>query len=180
MKNTIILDTKYGDVTGDGIYDKVSLVGNYLDNGKGPAVENLKILVIDGSTYLTHEIFIENIIGYQPTLFLYPFRNKEISDIFVTIASGGSGGFSYSYIWGYNDNRFNKLFDASLFDKMFEYQVNYLDNYKVEIINATLKKKFVLDINYKGKQYLDQLYNSDGLLKKPVSGDVLGLNQAFA
>jgi hypothetical protein len=89
MKNTIILDTKYGDVTGDGIYDKVSLVGNYLDNGKGPAVENLKILVIDGSTYLTHEIFIENIIGYQPTLFLYPFRNKEISDIFVTIASGG-------------------------------------------------------------------------------------------
>lgn len=43
----------------------------------------------------------------------------------------------------------------------------------------SLKKKFVLDINYKGKQYLDQLYNSDGLLKKPVSGDVLGLNQAF-
>ena len=110
---------------------------------------------------------------------MYPFRNKEISDIFVTIASGGSGGFSYSYIWGYNDNRFNKLFDASMFDKMFEYQVNYLDNYKVEIINATLKKKFVLDINYKGKQYLDQLYNSDGLLKKPVSGDRLGLNQAF-
>ncbi|MDD4282727.1 MAG: VCBS repeat-containing protein [Bacilli bacterium] len=178
MKKTIVLDTKFGDVTGDGIYDKVSLVGNYLDNNSH-AVENLKIIIVEGKSHLTHEIPIKNIIGYQPSLFLYPFRNKDISDIFISIVSGGSGGFSYCYIFGYDNTYFKNLFNSSMFDNFFKYKVSYLDKYMVEIINNTLKKKFVLDINYKGKQYLDDLYNQNGTLKKTVTGDVLGLNQLF-
>lgn len=166
MKNEVILDMKYGDVTGDGIYDQVVLVGNYLDSGKSLAVENLRVLIIDGKTLLTHEIPINNIIGYQPTLFLFPFRNKQINDIFFSIASGGSGGFNYSYIWTYENNSFNKIFDSDLFDNMFMYQVNYLNNYKVEIINTTLNSKYILDISDRDTQYLEQLYYKDGTFKK--------------
>lgn len=179
MINEVILDMKFGDVTGDGIYDQVILVGNHLDNGKSPAVENLKILIIDGKTLFTHEIPIENIIGYQPTLSLFPFRNKQTNDISLSIASGGSGGFNYSYIWTYENNSFNKIFDSDLFDNMFMYQVNYLNNYKVEIINTTLNSKYILDISDRDTQYLEQLYYKDGTLKKETTGYVLGLNQAF-
>lgn len=176
MKNEVVLDTKYGDVTGDGIYDMVSLTGNYLNEGESLAIENLKILIRDGASNFQQEILIPNVIGYQPIIYLYPFRNKNINDIYVSILSGGSGGYAYYYIFGYNGKKFILEFDADKFNNLFKSQVKYIDNYKVEIIN-TLNKKYLLDISDRDKDYLDEIYNSDGTLTKPISGDVSALNQ---
>ncbi len=178
-KNIIMIDTKFGDVTGDGIYDRISLIGNYLSDDKSSVIENFKILISDGKTDLIYEISIPYIIGYQPTLFLYSFRNKEVSDIVVSIDSGGSGGFGYYYIFGYDGIRFNKLFDSSTFNNLFKYQVKYLNDYQVEIINDTLKMKYILDISSRDTEYLNQIYNENTTLKNPVSGYVSNLNRLF-
>lgn len=173
-----ILDVKLGDVTGDGILDKIVLIGDYLEENS-PAVKNLQLLITDGNTFAIYKIDIPDVIGYNPTLFLFPFRDSKVNDIFISIASGGSGGFYFVYIYGYEDNKFIKLFGNNEFEQMFKYQVNYVDDYQVEVINDTLQKKFKLDISYKDQDYLDELYHDDGTLKKPTFGDVLGLNQAF-
>lgn len=39
-----------------------------------------------------------------------------------------------------------------------------------------LNKLFVLDISYKGYDYLFQYYYENGNLKRPVEGEVLALN----
>ena len=179
MKKWARIDKKIGDVTGDGIANQVILLGQYMDKGQSSAVENLKIEVQNGKSSLVEEILISDVIGYQPTISLFPFRNKKINDIFISIESGGSGGFGYFYIFGYDGTHFKKLFDSAMFNSLFTYAVPYLNQYKVEIINQTLKKKYILDIQDKGQEYLKEIYDKNGQLKKPIAGDVSELNQLF-
>lgn len=179
MKKAKILAETFGDITGDGIYDKIVLIGNYIDEDKSTAFENLQLLITDGNSKKIYSVPISNIVGYTPTLYLFPFRDPKISDIFISIPSGGSGGFNYNYIFGYKDNKFVKLFDNKQFEKMFNYKVEYIDEYQVQIINEKLQKKFLIDITYKDQEYLDDIYHDDGNLKKAIFGNVLGLNQVF-
>ncbi|MDD3341552.1 MAG: VCBS repeat-containing protein [Bacilli bacterium] len=179
MKEYFLIDKKVGDVTGKGMLYEIDLLGKYVDKKNTQMVESLKIEVRDQRKRLVQKIFIPDVIGYQPTLLLLPFRNKEIEDIFVSIESGGSGAFGYFYLYGYEGNQFEKIFDTSQFNKMFSYVVPYLKQYQVEVLNQTLKRKYMLDIKDRGPEYLNQIYQKNGQLIKPIFGDVSDLNQLF-
>lgn len=58
----------------------------------------------------------------------------------------------------------------------FKYKVDYADLYKVDVGNVMLYKLFILDIIYKGHDYLSQYYDENGKLKKPVQEEVLALS----
>ena len=177
--NLIIIDKKIGDVNGDGIVDTVYLVAKKSDYTNSPFLRDIKVIIIDGNTYKHNEIIFSNNTGYNPTLFLGPFTNKKLDDIFVTIDSGGSGGFGYYYLYSYVNNREKLLFDNNKFNNSFSYQVKYKDNYRVEVINMILKKSFIIDISNKDMEYLDSLYDENGRIKKPTFGDVLYLNNLY-
>jgi hypothetical protein len=175
----LIVDQKIGDVSGDGIPDTVYLVAeksSYLDS---PYLTNIQIIIVDGDTYKQTKINLSENSGYNPNLILLSFTNKRVKDIFVSIESGGSGGFCYYYIYSFINKNKKLLFDNYMFNNEYTYKVIYKDNYIVDIINETLKLIFSINIKYKDIGYINQLYYKNGVLKDYTYGDVLYLDNLF-
>lgn len=175
-KNTYLLDMKIGDVTGDGIPDKVSLYGIKPDGLTGIFVDKFTVVIEDGLTHQTKTITPEFNSGYNPTLFLGDFTNDNVKDIKVSIDSGGSGGYAYFYLYSFKNNNLKEIFNFEKYNEEYKYKVDYADLYKVNVGNVTLDKLFTLDISYKGYDYLSQYYDEKGKLKKTVQGEVLALS----
>ena len=159
-----------GDVNGDKVPDNVYLTGRRTPNS--PFVQNITLLIQDGRTGRTTAIPLRENAGYDPNLLLTDFTGDGIKDILVGIASGGSGGTMYYYIYSFINNLPRLMFDFSKYNELFKYDVIYKDDYKVEFISWLNKQKYVIDLSYKGSEYLDEIYDSKGKLKEPIEGFV--------
>jgi hypothetical protein len=175
---TSILAIQNGDVNGDRINDTVYLIGKK-SSDSSPLVTDISIIIKDGKNGHTYPIILKENMGYNPTLNLYNFTNENMDNIFVAIDSGGSGGYGYYYIYSFKNNTVTEVFSSESFSNTYNYVVKYKDNYKVEVINKTLKKSFLIDISNKGKEYLETIYNNNGTLKKDINGYVLALNNLY-
>lgn len=179
MSNIYILDFRQGDVNGDHIPDNIYLVGRKPYGLDSPFVDNITLKIRDGKTNCLYSIPLKFNAGYSPALFLGDFINNKVKDILISIDSGGSGGYGFFYIYSFLNNQVQKLFDFELFNYYYRYNVIYKDNYKVEIINKTLNKKFTIDISNKGNAYLSEIYDENGKLKAPLQGYVSALNRLY-
>lgn len=165
-----ILDYKKGDVNGDGIIDYIYLIGTPYEKGSS-YMTNIKLKIIDGRTFCETTIDLNENQGYSPTLFLGDFTKDKIDDIYISIFTGGSGGYTFYYIYSFTNNQPKLIFDSEKFYKAYKYEVNYKDDYKVEVISKnTNNTKYILDITYKGKSYLSEIYYDNGKLIKPIEG----------
>ncbi|QXM06271.1 VCBS repeat-containing protein [Crassaminicella indica] len=164
------LDFKQGDVNGDGILDYVYLVGNKPYGIESPFRDNIKLKIIDGKTKDETIIDLKENAGYNPTLFLGDFSGDKIDDILISINSGGSGGYAFYYIYSFLNNKPKMIFDSEKFNAEYIYDVNYKDDYKVEVLSKNTNKKYILDIQYKGEAYLSEIYDKYGNLKEPIKG----------
>lgn len=174
-ENTYLLDMKIGDVTGDGVLDKVSLYGNKPDGPTGVFADNITVVIVDGHTHQTQTLTPAYNSGYNAKLFLGDFTNDKIEDIKVSIDSGGSGGYGYFYIYSFQNNHFEEIFNFDQYNEEYQYKADYADFYRFNVSNIVLNKLFVLDLSYKGYDYLSQFYNENGKLKEPTQGGVLAL-----
>ncbi len=173
----MIVAFKRGDVNGDRIPDNIYLTGTKTPDS--PFIQNITLVIQDGRTgVLTSESMKEN-AGYDPTLFLGDMTGDGVDDILVGINSGGSGAFMYYYIYSDYGNMLRMIFDFNIFNNFYQYDVIYRDNYKVEVINKTSKISYMIDLTYKGKQYLSEIYDSNGKLKAPITGWVDGLSGLY-
>lgn len=177
--NTFILDFKKGDVNGDRIPDNVYLYGSKPSGLDSPFVDNITLIIQDGKTNYLSTIPLKENAGYNPTLFLGDFTGSKVNDILISIDSGGSGGYGYFYVYSFLNNRSEKLFDFELFNSYYMYDVTYKDYYKVEVVNKTLRRKFIIDIQSKGQEYLLKIYNENGILKTPLKGEVTALSVLY-
>jgi hypothetical protein len=166
---------KFGDVTGDGILDKVSLYGNKPDGFKGIFADNITVVIEDGYTKQQKSLTPEFNSGYNASLFLGEFTKDKVDDIKVSIDAGGSGGYGFFYIYSFKNNNLQEIFNFDSYNKEYIYKVDYADFYKVNVANVMLNKLFILDISYKGYDYLSLYYDEGGRLKKPVQGEVLAI-----
>jgi hypothetical protein len=174
-KSTYLLDMKIGDVTGDGVPDKVSLYGSKPEGYTGIFTDDITVVIEDGRTNETKTITPELNSGYNVSLFLGDFTKDKIDDIKVSIDSGGSGGYGYFYIYSFKKNNLQEIFNFDKYNEEYKYKVDYADFYKVAVGNVMLDKLFLLDISYKEYDYLSQYYNENGKLKRPVQGEVLAI-----
>lgn len=174
-QNIHLFEMKIGDVTGDGVPDKVSLYGSKPEGPAGIFVDNITVVIEDGRTNQTRTITPEFNSGYNPSLFLGDFTKDRTDDIKITIESGGSGGYAYIYIYSFRNNNLREIFNFDKYNKEYKYKVDYASLYKVDVGNVMMDKLFILDISYKGYDYLSQYYDENDKLKKPVQGEVLAL-----
>lgn len=165
-----ILDFKRGDVNGDGTIDNIYLIGEKIDNSESLFRKNITLVVQDGRTNIFTSVSLKDNAGYNPTIFLGDFNNDGISDILISIDSGGSGGYAFYYIYTFINNVPNKIFDHDKFDKKYKYEVIYKDYYKVDIVNKNSNEIYTIDIKYKGDEYLSEIYDENGKLKQPIEG----------
>ncbi|MFC4102647.1 VCBS repeat-containing protein [Paenibacillus xanthanilyticus] len=166
-----------GDVTGDGIADYVYLTG--VRTQDSPFIQNITLVVRDGgSGHVTHVALKDN-AGYNPRLFLGDFTGNRIPDILISIDSGGSGGMMIHYIYSFVNGTPLAIFDFNVYNETFKYQVTYKDNYKVEVVSMANNLTYILDLSYKGVDYLNEIYDDSGKLKQPISGFVNPLSGLY-
>jgi len=168
------LDWKTGDVNGDGVLDTVYLYGQ-LDGSPGIYADNITLVIKDGWSNKSTSVQLENNAGYNARLFLGDFDQNNIADIMVSIDTGGSGGYGLFYIYSFRDNLLQEIFNVDKYNYDYAFEVNYADYYKVRVESARLNLLFIIDVSEKGLDYLSQYYDKDGLLIKPVQGEVLDL-----
>jgi hypothetical protein len=171
-----LIQMEVGDVTGDGIPDKVSLYGSKIKGSSDIFFANIIVVIEYGQNRETKVISPKFNSGYNPRLFLGDFTKNKIDDIKISIDSGGSGGYGFFYIYSYIDTDFQEIFNFDKYNKEYKFKVDYTDNYKVEVGNVALNKLFVLDISYKGYDYLSKYYTENGKLKRPLQGEVLAIS----
>lgn len=177
--NLLIFDSKFGDVTGDGVIDSVYLIGEKNFGPESGFIENIRVVIIDGATHRVKTIYFESNAGYNPRLFLGDFTGNKAEEILVSIFSGGSGGMSWYYVYSVLNNKTRMLFDYEEYNNEYKYKVMYKDNYSVGVINQKLLKKYSIDIKYKGEDYLSKIYDEDGKLKEPIEGYVVPLSGLY-
>lgn len=64
------------------------------------------------------------------------------------------------------------IFDFNVYNEQYQYDINYRDNYQVEVLSKINNTKYIIDITYKGVDYLNEIYDSNGKLKNPITGFV--------
>jgi hypothetical protein len=172
-----IVTAKQGDIDGDGIIDNVLLIANKTPDS--PFWENITLYVQNGKTNQYQQIPLKNNAGYNPTLFLGDITGDKVDDILVVIDTGGSGGSIYAYVFSYINGQMRQIFDSDIFNESEKYDVMYQDHYKASVISYNLKEKYILDLTYKGEEYLSEIYNKNGMLKAPIKGWVNPLSGLY-
>ncbi|AOT72117.1 spore coat protein [Geosporobacter ferrireducens] len=175
--NPLIVYAARGDVNGDKIPDNVYLTG--IRTPDSPFIQNITLVIQDGRTGQFARIPLSSDAGYNPTLFLGDFTGNGVQDIMISIASGGSGGMMYYYIYSYMMNKPQLIFDYNVFNETYQYDVIYRDYYKVEVIDRTNQQKYIIDISQRGREYLSEIYNRNGRLKQPIRGFVNPLSGLY-
>ncbi|MDQ0246175.1 hypothetical protein J2S09_003762 [Bacillus fengqiuensis] len=172
-----VVTVKRGDIDGDGIIDNVLLTANKTPDS--PFWQNITLAIQNGRTHHYQQIPLKNNAGYNPTLFLGDFTGNKVDDILVVIDTGGSGGGIYAYVFSYMDGQMRQIFNSDAFNEHYKYDVAYENQYKATVISYNLKEKYILDLTYKGKEYLSEIYNQDGILKTPIKGWVNPLSGLY-
>lgn len=173
-----IMSGAYGDVNGDGVTDFVYLTAVKSADPSSPYVEQITLNIQDGVTKKVYTIPLNENgnSGYQPTVFLGDFTKDGIMDILITIDSGGSGAFTFNYIYSFVNNHARKLFDFDQYNKIHQYSVTYMDQYKISVQSLSSNESYLIAIAGRGADYLSQIYNKNGTLKKPITGMVDGVS----
>jgi len=177
MNVPTIVDLMQGDVDGDGISDQVLLSANKTIDS--PFWKNITLTVRNGKTNQVQQIPLKNNQGYNPTLFLGDFTGNKVDDILVVIDTGGSGGTIYAYVFSYMNGQMRQIFDSDAFNEDHKYSVTYQDQYKAAVISHKQNERYILDLSYKGQEYLTEIYNNNGVLKAPIEGWVNPLSGLY-
>ena len=165
-----IISHARGDVNGDRIADNVYLTG--IKTASSPFIQNITLVIQDGRTGRFARIPLKENAGYNPRLFLGDFTGDGVKDILISIDSGGSGAIMYHYIYSFINNNPKLIFDFNVYNEKFQYEVTYMDNYKVKVVSKENNNRYIIDISLKDPDYLNEIYNSNGTLKSPISGFV--------
>lgn len=159
-----------GDVNGDRIPDNIYLTG--IKTADSPFVQNITLMIQDGRTGMLTSVPLKENAGYDPFLSLNDFTGDGVNEIFIGIFSGGSGGMMYYYIYSFLNNIAKLIFDFAVYNEEYQYGVTYKDNYKAEVVSRKNNTTYIIDLAYKGADYLNEIYDSGGKLKSPISGFV--------
>jgi hypothetical protein len=168
--NPEVVFSGVGDVNGDRIPDNVFLTG--VKTPASPFIQNIALVVRDGRTGKITRVALSENAGYNPRLYLGDFNGDDVKDIFISIDSGGSGAFTYDYIYSFINNIPKQIFNFNDYNEEYKYTVTYKNNYKVEVVSEKNNNRFIIDISLKGQDYLSEIYDESGRLKEPISGFV--------
>lgn len=166
-----------GDVTGDGVPDNVYLTG--VRTPDSPFIQQIALVVQDGSSGRVTYTPLQDNAGYNPTLFLGDFTGNKGKEILISIDSGGSGGIMYHFVYSYLNNVAQIIFNYKAYNELYQYTVTFQDDYKVKVVSKQNKMKYIIDISNRDKEYLGEIYRANGKLKQPISGFVNPLSGLY-
>jgi hypothetical protein len=167
--NAAILDSRAGFVSGSVVPEDVYLIGVKPEGPTSLFAENITLVIAQRcSNYCT--VTPLNQSGYEPRIALVDLTGNGIDNIYVSIASGGSGGMAFYYIYSYEGCRLRLIFDYEDFNESSLYTVEYKDNYMVQVTQVGTGQSWLISLRCRDRNYLCEIYNPDGTLKAPITG----------
>lgn len=167
-----VITLKVSDIKGNYSEEVIYLVGNKEGDGKNTTYNNMEIIISDGENGELSYISLKEIKGYEPKLKVEKFKDKENNQILFISKNANEEEGLKALIYDFYEGKLKKDFDSDKF-KNNEYEVIFIDNFKVEIINNKKEKTYIMDIKDKNKEYLSNKYSYDGKLKRRILGKVL-------
>jgi hypothetical protein len=177
VNRPVVVSFARGDVTGDRVPDNVYLTG--IRTSESPFTQNITLLVQDGRTGILTSVPLRENAGYEPSLFLGDFTGNGVDDILISIATGGSGGIMYHYVYSFMNNIAQLLFDSNVYNDQYQYEVTYQDNYKVQVFSKGNNQRYLIDISLRDADYLNEIYDENGKLITPITGFVNPLSGLY-
>ncbi|MEC1791179.1 hypothetical protein P9D84_07180 [Bacillus vallismortis] len=177
VSSRAIITSARGDVTGDGVIDEVFLTGTQMPGS--PLWRDIMLVIHDGRIHQEQRLQLQNNMGYNPSLFLGDLTGDKIVDVAVVMDTGGSGGAIYAYIFAYLNRQFQQIFHSDMFNAEWKYSVKYQNQYKASVISHHQNEMYMLDLTYKGGEYLNEIYTAQGVLKMPIEGWVNPLSGLY-
>lgn len=164
-----LLVRKQGDVTGDGREDLVMLVGTLPQDGGG-FITDITLVVEDGASGQVTCVPLGDNAGFNPSIYLCDFTGEGVKDIKVTIQSGGSGGFTFTYVYSFVGNKPQLLFSHDMYMASKEFRAYYAENFVVVVEDLTLGLTFRIDVSQ--NPAAQELYDEEGKLLQPTEANV--------
>lgn len=163
-----VIVSRFGDVTGNGVVDEVWLAGVKTEDS--PFIQDITLLIQNGRTGLVTQVVLPEDAGYEPTLFLCDFTGDGALDIKVSIQSGGSGGFVFTYIYSFANGRLKLLFAGERYAASRNFKAYYADGFVVVVEDEARDQVYRIDVSL--DPAAKDLYHADGTLKEPTEANV--------
>lgn len=162
-----------GDVTGDGIPDRVWLSG--YQETEGSIWQGIQLRIQDGASCRETRLSLPEDTGYNPRITLCPLTGRNRLDILTSVESGGSGGTGYYTVFGWLNRGFRRLFETAAYNAAYQYDVAYADDYTLRVFSRANQAEYLLCV--RNPEALAALYDPQGKLTAPRQGmaDPLGL-----
>lgn len=148
------------DITGDGKNDFIELVGIPFDEG----TLFLKEIYLKAKTSEGKMLKIDLEGGYEPTLKLKDLNHDGVKDLFVGIATGGSGGLSNYYLYSVKGS---KVADLTVPDPL-TITSTFENNYKAAIKIDAIGESFRFNLASRKKEYDTLGLYHNGKLNEPA------------
>lgn len=162
-ENAEIILVKSVDVTGDGVKDRIVLIGERIDE-QSKFFDNLIVGVQDGKSEEYSKATYQNFSGYEPEMIFKDFSGDKIKDVMVTADAGGSGNVANHLIASFKDNKPKVIFDEKN-NKGVTVSGSFIQEFKARLKFEDIKKEGVLDLSANREEYIKQnIYNKDGQL----------------
>lgn len=178
LNNTIVMEyenikTLTSNISNDKVTDIVYLIGKKEENND--YYTNLKLVVSSGIDGRSVIILPSTNEGYNPNITIIEQKDINKVDMIYTVTYGGSGGEIFANIYRIdNDLQYDLLFNSDEFNKEL-FNVNYIDNYRLEINDMKENSKFITNVDQEDSSYLKTIYDKAGRVKRQVKGSVLGV-----
>ncbi|AYE35764.1 hypothetical protein [Clostridium septicum] len=160
----VVIEVKYGDTTGNGHNDKISLIEIHENNKQHKFTGEIFIRVENGLTGHIDRIDLESHTGITYKLYLGNFTTNYKEDILVQ-------GFNYiledknnNYIFSYIDRKYKEIFNGHKFLEEYIIEAVYKDNYIIEVYCKRLNMMYLITIKYYNKKWLSKIYDKFGIL----------------
>jgi len=127
-------------------------------------------MIRNGRTGRVTQVPLPENVGYEPTVFLGDFTGDGVDDIKVTIQSGGSGGFTFTYIYSFLRSQLRMLFSGDQYSASKQFRAFYEDGYVVVVVDEGQNLTFRIDVST--DPAAQDLYDENGNLIQPTEANV--------
>lgn len=160
QEKTMMISKDIRDVTGDGKKDILYVMGTPFEEGSMFLKKVwMKVETFDGQTFT---IPLEG--GYDPKVKYKDLNHDGVSDIFIAIATGGSGGLSNYYLYTLKDNQLTNLTIPPTLTLNGQFQ----DQYKAVLKIENTGQSYTFDLRSRAKDYERLGLYQNGKLNEPT------------
>ena len=169
-KEQKIIRTVYADLNGDGNKEKIVLSGIPVEKDCNH-IESLGLMIEFDSGMKKEFNLQEKGIGFN--IFAVNVTHSDTEEILLVGNYNKNGAFDTIRIFNYENDDLKVLFDSQSFSQKMNYDITYLDNYKIEITCKNTNEQYLLDISNECKGYLINNYGENGEVINENNRDII-------